>query len=229
MRVLYLYFITFVLGNAFATEKPPEISIIPVSTQQKITTQRFHVPSIIHANSDHKTEGFASWYGGKFQGRKTANGEIFDTNLPTAAHKTLPFGTMVLVTNLHNGKHTKVRINDRGPFVENRIIDLSRKAATDLGMLQRGVARVRLNILSFPNTSEFYNIQISSFSNMDNAESLVKELSKNGVPVKILSVQNNNIHRVVWPHVQKSGLKQARKLLSRIGYSSVLIQSEALP
>ncbi len=83
-------------------------------------------------------EGLASWYGGKFQGRQTANGKIFATNKLTAAHKTLPFGTIVRVTNLENGKTSLVRINDRGPFVEGRIIGLSRAeadspAATEYG------------------------------------------------------------------------------------------------
>src|SRR3972149_11832872 len=92
-------------------------------------------------------EGMASWYGGKFQGRKTASGEIFDTNKFTAAHKTLPFGTMVKVTNLDNQKTTIVRINDRGPFVAGRIIDLSKAAAEELDMMKTGLAGVRGVIL----------------------------------------------------------------------------------
>lgn len=91
--------------------------------------------------------GTASWYGGKFQGRKTANGEIFDTNKFTAAHRTLPFHTEVKVTNLDNGNSTVVRINDRGPFVQGRIIDLSRAAAEELDMIHSGTARVRLEIV----------------------------------------------------------------------------------
>jgi len=91
--------------------------------------------------------GTASWYGGKFQGRKTANGEIFDTNKFTAAHRALPFHTEVRVTNLENGKSTVVRINDRGPFVQGRIIDLSRAAAEELDMIHSGTARVRLEIV----------------------------------------------------------------------------------
>lgn len=94
--------------------------------------------------------GVASWYGGNgdgFAGRKTANGETFDPNKRTAAHKTLPFGTRVRVTNLATGKSTIVRINDRGPFVGGRSIDLSRSAAEDVGMIQSGVADVKLEVL----------------------------------------------------------------------------------
>ena len=95
-------------------------------------------------------EGIASWYGGKFQGRTTANGEIFDTNKFTAAHKTLPFGTMVKVTNLENGSTTVVRINDRGPFIPGRIIDLSYAAAKKLKMLKKGTARVKVVVVKTP-------------------------------------------------------------------------------
>jgi rare lipoprotein A (peptidoglycan hydrolase) len=91
--------------------------------------------------------GIASWYGKPFHGRKTANGEIYDMNQMTAAHKLLPFNIQVYVTNLDNKKSTIVRINDRGPFVKDRIIDLSRKAAIELGMLLKGTAPVRLEIL----------------------------------------------------------------------------------
>jgi rare lipoprotein A len=92
--------------------------------------------------------GVASWYGGKFHGRKTANGERYDMHKLTAAHKTLPFGTKVRVTNSRNGKSVVVRINDRGPFVGSRVIDLSRGAASAVGMIDTGVARVKLEILS---------------------------------------------------------------------------------
>jgi len=93
-------------------------------------------------------EGMASWYGAEFAGRPTANGEIFDPQTMTAAHRTLPFGTVVDVTNLKNGRTTRVRINDRGPFVGNRIIDLSYAAARSLGMVEDGVSKVRLEIVT---------------------------------------------------------------------------------
>ncbi len=97
--------------------------------------------------------GYASWYGGKFQGRRTANGEIFDTNELTAAHKTLPFGTIIEVKNLQNGETVRVRINDRGPFVEGRIIDLSRAAAREIDMLGSGVTPVSLTVIRRPDGS----------------------------------------------------------------------------
>ncbi len=92
--------------------------------------------------------GPASWYGDKFHGRRTANGERYDMNKLTAAHKTLPFGTKVRVTNSRNGKSVVVRINDRGPFVGNRVIDLSRGAAGAVGIIRSGVAPVTIEIIS---------------------------------------------------------------------------------
>jgi len=88
--------------------------------------------------------GIASWYGDKFHGRKTANGEVYDMLAMTAAHKTLPFGTLVLVTNLTDGRQVVVRINDRGPFIEGRIIDLSKAAAVHIGLDRTGIAQVRI-------------------------------------------------------------------------------------
>ena len=92
--------------------------------------------------------GQASWYGDKFQNKRTASGEKFDMHKCTAAHKTLPFDTVVRVENLKNGKKVDVRINDRGPFIDGRIIDLSRKAAEMLGMIRDGIVPVRIEVLN---------------------------------------------------------------------------------
>jgi peptidoglycan lytic transglycosylase len=92
-------------------------------------------------------EGKASFYANKFQGRKTASGDRFDQKKLTAAHRSLPFGTMVKVTNLSNGLSVVVRINDRGPFIRGRIIDLSRAAAKKINMIKSGVVKVRIEVL----------------------------------------------------------------------------------
>lgn len=94
------------------------------------------------------TEGKASFYADQFHGRKTANGETFNMRNLTAAHPSLPFGTWVRVTNLRNGKDVIVRINDRGPFVKGRIIDLSIGAAKEIGLIKSGTARVKLEALT---------------------------------------------------------------------------------
>ncbi len=97
-------------------------------------------------NDRYGSVGLASWYGEQWRGRKTANGEIFDPDKLTAAHRVLPFGTVVEVTNLKNKRKIKVRINDRGPFVRGRMIDLSRGAARRLGMLKDGLVKVRIRV-----------------------------------------------------------------------------------
>ena len=97
--------------------------------------------------------GLASWYGPRFHGRRAASGEIFNQHQLTAAHRRLPFGTQVKVTNLDNGKSVLVRINDRGPYVKGRILDLSRAAAHELEMTEDGTVRVKLEILSSPQST----------------------------------------------------------------------------
>ena len=104
-------------------------------------------PTTAAAAKPRTETGLASWYGKVHQGKRTASGERFDMHDLTAAHRTLPFGSIVRVTNLENGKSVKVRINDRGPFRDGRIIDLSQAAAQKLGMVQRGTARVEVTVI----------------------------------------------------------------------------------
>lgn len=110
-------------------------------------------------DTNYKEVGFASWYGSDFHNKKTANGEIFNKNELTAAHKTLPLPSIVKVTNLENGKSIKVKVNDRGPFVNDRIIDLSEKASIKLGMKDKGIVKVRVEYLKTETESllKYYN------------------------------------------------------------------------
>jgi rare lipoprotein A len=101
----------------------------------------------VPANSAYRQVGIASWYGGRHQGRTTASGEIFDENRLTAAHRTLPLETKARVTNLENGRSVEVTVNDRGPYIRGRVIDLSARAAKELGMAQRGLALVRIEVV----------------------------------------------------------------------------------
>ena len=137
--------------------------------------------------------GIASWYGPNFNGKLTSNQEVYDMNAMTAAHKTLPFNTRVRVTNLENGKETVVRINDRGPFVNNRIIDLSFKAAKILDIVKRGTAKVRLTALTSGNHGQkesrnenghkarSFAVQIGSFKELDNAKLLVRKTANSRI------------------------------------------------
>jgi rare lipoprotein A len=138
-------------------------------------------------------EGVASWYGVPFNGRRTSNGEIYDMHEFTAAHRTLPFNCVVRVTNLSNGKHTEVRINDRGPFVANRVIDLSLSAAQAIEMVGTGTTNVRLEILSGPNPNVgFFAVQIGAFKLQENAERLKAQMEETYPPATIATYDSAN-------------------------------------
>jgi rare lipoprotein A len=116
------------------------------------TTQesKFYRPYSGKGSREYQASGIASWYGHPFHGRRTASGERYDMNQMTCAHKTLPFGAMLKVTNLRNSKTIVVKVNDRGPFIRGRIIDLSREAAKRLAFKNSGIARVRIEWINDP-------------------------------------------------------------------------------
>ncbi len=124
--------------------------------------------------------GFASWYGHPYHGRRSSSGEIYDMEKLTAAHRTLPFGTVVEVRNLDNDRTVAVRINDRGPFVEGRIIDLSRAAAREIRMLGPGTATVRPRVTALPGEipEGYFAVQIGAFRVRANAERKRDEMTK---------------------------------------------------
>lgn len=142
-------FMTFMLVTAFAIPSltaqnraadPPTTSPSKISVVTKETRTKKHWYQV----------GKASWYGPRFQGKETASGETFDMYDLTAAHRTLPMGSLVRVTNLKNGSQVTVRINDRGPVYRSRIIDLSYKAAKLLGLKSAGIQTVRLEVIAVP-------------------------------------------------------------------------------
>jgi rare lipoprotein A len=176
--------------------------------------------------------GLASWYGGKFQGRRTASGEIFDTYQFTAAHKTLPFGVLVKVTNLENRKVVTVRINDRGPFVEGRIIDLSYAAAGALEMVNRGVAPVQLELVPQPGGPSNPGaalpapgtviIQVGSFRVQNNAEALLERLRRAGLAAEL--EEAGGAFRVILPRIPSSRTQAYLDRLRQLGYPSPLVR-----
>jgi rare lipoprotein A len=144
-------------------------------------------------------EGIASWYGIPFDGHRTSNGEIYDMHQFTAAHKTLPFGAIVRVTNLRNGKQTEVRINDRGPFVADRVIDLSLSAAQAIDMVGPGTVPVRLEMISGANPFVgFFGVQVGAFQVQENAERLRARLlaSYSSVNIALYDSPNGLFYRV---------------------------------
>jgi len=189
--------------------------------------------------------GTASWYGSKFHGRKTANGEIFDKNQLTAAHTTLPLPVIVKVTNLENGRSVKVRVNDRGPFAHGRIIDLSQAAAEQLDFIRKGTARVKVEVL--PSESQALlkgrpayadrrpaptlvaavpvwegaavYLQLGSFIHRGNAYALKQNLKGFGnIKVKPAMVSGKQFYRVhMGPYRDAEAALDARKRLAEAG------------
>ena len=151
------------------------------------------------STSSTELEGIASYYAEPYHGRKTANGETFDTYKGlTAAHRTLPFNTVVRVRNENNGREVQVRINDRGPFIDGRVIDLSLRAARQIDMVRAGVAPVKLTILKPTASSKpVYAVQVGAFENPRAAEDLKQQLEKKypGVSVQSYSGEKT-VYRV---------------------------------
>lgn len=163
-------------------------------------------------------EGTASWYGPGFHGKSTASGEKFNQYAMTAAHKILPLGTRVRVTHLDNGRSILVRINDRGPFAADRIIDLSRAAATRLEMMGKGTARVRVQTLGdVPESNmkgdikgNFY-IQVGAFGQRENAKKMIGELAKKKYSGRLVYGNNNmwNVQIGPWPDSNQAQIRLA--------------------
>lgn len=158
--------------------------------------------------------GIASWYGEPYHGRRAANGETYDMNQNTAAHRTMPFETWVRVDNLTNGKSVEVRIIDRGPFVDGRIIDLSRKAAEQIAMIGPGTAKVKLTVIEPPPQfrGEKYGVQVVATEDRSRAEQLAQSLSQRYEKVRLREGQSN-LYRVV---VGEGTREQAEALLRRL-------------
>jgi rare lipoprotein A len=165
--------------------EPPPTTGAPSATASP--SPKRSKPSLSSAPAGYMEEGDASWYGIPFNGRRASNGEIYDMYKLTAAHKTLPFETMVRVTNLNNGKSTTVRITDRGPFVENRIIDLSLAAAREIESVGPGVVPVRVEVLTpgIDPTGGFFTVQVGAFRDPGNAQRLRDRLNLAYSPIFI--------------------------------------------
>ncbi|NIM90115.1 MAG: septal ring lytic transglycosylase RlpA family protein [Candidatus Aminicenantes bacterium] len=173
--------------------------------------------------------GLASWYGPDFHGKKTSSQEIYNMYELTAAHKSLPFGTYVMVTNLDNGKSVRVRINDRGPFVRGRIIDLSYAAARVLDMIGQGVVRVRIEVLSrIPRAKSGprFSVQVGAFVSRENAEALKLQIQKiyQNVYISTIETSNQVYYRVrIGAKSLASAHEMARELFKQ-GFTVIVLE-----
>jgi rare lipoprotein A len=191
---------------------------------------------VLPTAAGYRAEGIASWYGTRFHGRETANGEPYDLYGPTAAHRTLPIPSYLRVTNLANGRSMVVRVNDRGPFHADRVIDLSYGAAVRLGFAEAGTAPVRLEALALAGVDDrrdsdgvYRYLQLGAFSSQETAESLraqVAALVDAPVTVTPVEVHGRALNRVrVGPVRDEAHLESVRALLRSRG----LDPGQALP
>jgi len=175
-------------------------------------------------------EGLASWYGPNFHGKKTANGEIFNTNDFTAAHRTYPFNSIVKVISLENNNSTIVRINDRGPFANDRIIDLSLAAANELDMIKTGVMKVKVVLIESGDnkyhkfSNKKYKIQLASFSDKKKADNYIDSLKNNINNISIESVDlDKTFYRIFIDELNYSELHLLRIKLNKLGINNYII------
>jgi peptidoglycan lytic transglycosylase len=152
------------------------------------------VPASTSAPSQiYRETGIAGWYGKELHGKRTASGEIFDMHGLSAAHRTLPLGTTIRVTNLDNFKSARVRVNDRGPLVRSRFLDLSYGAARELGFVEQGTARVKIETLEAVRDSGPYTVQAASFTEQESARMLKERLSQKFELVFIVPLETDSM------------------------------------
>lgn len=183
-----------------------------------------------------REEGMASWYGVEEHGNRTSNGELFDMHKPTAAHKTLPLGSFIRITSKVSGKSTVLRVNDRGPFVSGRIVDLSYRAAQDLDMVGGGVTPVLLEVVKSASGSTapakrdeggtIYTLQVASFSDRETARLVSEKLGKE-LPYTVIREVETEHGRMYRVHAGKfrsrPDAEAARASLAQNGYPDVFI------
>lgn len=179
-------------------------------------------------------EGVASWYGKKFHGHQTSNGEVYDMYSMSAAHKTLPIPSYVKVTNKDNGRSAVVRVNDRGPFHQGRIIDLSFAAATKLDVIRTGTANVTIEVISVDKPTEAHKqkalpkfvVQVASSQHEDKIRTLAQDLSQT-LSVKSYINSDKNLHRVfLGPFDDYMLTQKALEQVKLMGYPSAFIKSQ---
>lgn len=180
-------------------------------------------------------DGVASWYGPGFHGKPTTSGEIYDQHQLTAAHQTLPLGTRVAVTNLGNGRSVEVRINDRGPFVDGRVIDLSYAAGRALDLIGPGTAPVRITVLGDP-TVRFaalvYAVQVGSFADAENAARLRDRLAEQFAGAYVSEVESGSgrMYRVrLGRFAQHAAAVAAAQTVAPLGLTPVVVEDGNVP
>lgn len=227
---------SIILHNIIVRYLLPIFIIFSIFITSCGTTSRFGKSNANKGNKPNATgkvieDGIASWYGPNFHGQLTANGEEYDMNKLTAAHRTLPFNTILKVKNLDNSQSVQVRVNDRGPYAKNRIIDLSKKAAEEIEMLGPGTARVELVLLegNLENSRitnlkvPTYTVQLDSFSDKDKAYTHSRKIKNSRV--EKINLENKIVYRVYYGiYSDKNEARQKRNELKQKGFNGYVKQ-----
>jgi peptidoglycan lytic transglycosylase len=237
----YAPFVAFTLLIAFVAagcgpRRRATIAVPPTPPSQPTpsASSRPPAPSTPVVPGSYVEQGVASWYGYPFDGRRAADGEVYDMKQPVAAHRTLPFGSVVRVTNLRNGLTTDVRIIDRGPFAKGRIIDLSFAAAKLIDMVGTGTAQVRVELISSPSApaAGYFCVQIGAFQQRENAERLRDQLLPT-YPVALQEYDNAVGHfyrvRVGREPSQETAQKLAATLASQEKVETFVVRLDDVP
>lgn len=228
--LLLVFYNFFILLGDLVAQSPNEVPEIAIQRGKEaeviaLETGRFQL------------DGMASFYAEKFHNRTTANGETYNMNAYTAAHRTLPFNTVVEVKNELNGKIVTVRINDRGPYLRNRVIDLSRQAAKVLDMVHTGIVPVTLTVIHYGKvairkntesgmptyiTKSETSIQIASYSQIENAERTVQNLASQNIYSTIQ--EYNNLYRIIVDKIKPAELNPTISHLNTMGFSDIIVK-----
>jgi rare lipoprotein A len=211
------------------------VALLAACSARRTTQQK--IPRI-----GHRETGIASWYGDPYHGRRAANGEVYDMEKLTAAHQTYAFDTWLRVVNLSNDKSVVVRITDRGPFVDHRIIDLSRAAAREIDMLRAGTTKVRLEVVDAPKTSEQhprddprstqqpttgrFTLQAGAFREEANAQSLAERLRKIASTVAVVHDEQSSMWKVTVGRFQNAAeAGELASMLQSEGVDTFVVES----
>jgi rare lipoprotein A len=189
-----LLLLAFALISACAGREVPPIplaDIAPSPVQFSVPAQEPLLVPLSEQEPNYRETGRAAWYGKELHGKQTANGEVFDMYGLSAAHRTLPLGTVIHVTNLDNFKGITVRVNDRGPFLKNRFLDLSYGAAKELDFVSPGTARVKIEVVEVVRDPVQYTVQAAVFTEEENARLLKERLNTKYRVVSIVPFETN--------------------------------------
>lgn len=189
MRVFAAILLIMIMTASCGHKTRPMANVpsAPVPSATRWPSQQ-KTPNQLSLPVGYTEEGVASWYGIPYHGRHAADGEVYDMETLVAAHKLMPFNTWLHVTNLSNGRTVNVRIIDRGPFVDGRIIDLSKAAARQIDLLGAGIGRVRLEVIAAPRdipANDFYAVQVGAYTALANAEQTRAQFAQRYNPVQI--------------------------------------------